>query len=147
MNHHTPQSSHHDGSHPHPHTHTLPQTYTWNKGKCMHVAIPQWCRSKQQTSLCIPQHLLDQCKQNGVLYNLHPWDWSMWRTASLWKVLNHSWNTSSLVHTQPHFKVTTYTHTAWQCNMFLACTVVSRKRAHYGLSAHPPVLPRFLAEV
>ena len=23
------------------------------------------------------------------------------------------------------------------------CTVVSRKRAHYGLSAHPPVLPRF----
>ena len=26
-------------------------------------------------------------------------------------------------------------------------TVVLQKRAHYGLSAHPPVLPRFLAKV
>ena len=27
------------------------------------------------------------------------------------------------------------------------CTVVSRKRAHYGLPAHPPVLPQFPAKV
>ena len=26
-------------------------------------------------------------------------------------------------------------------------TIVSRKRAHYGLSAHPPVFPQFPTEV
>ena len=31
--------------------------------------------------------------------------------------------------------------------MVYVCTVVSRKRAHYGLSAHPPVLPQFPAKV
>ena len=33
------------------------------------------------------------------------------------------------------------------CMMWMVCTVVSQKRAHYGSFAHPPVLPRFPSEI